>query len=195
MVLYDFSFQFEEGLYLDFSSVKTNSPLPYERIVEPIKENDNFFELLNEVSIIKYYDNFGVLQEINKSDIWGYCKNGKPYIYWSDKFNLIPYIGSISLFVTTVKISYSTGGAYDPFYGPYYYSNNTYQTEELRQFIVDFESGKVYYMDYKNVELLLSKTPELQKEFSKLSKRKKNKKLINYIRIYNEQIPLYVSKN
>ncbi|MDR2011080.1 MAG: hypothetical protein LBQ22_11445 [Bacteroidales bacterium] len=198
LVRYDFSFRFNDGLYLDFSGVLTNNAIPFERIVEPSSDDPSFFELLDEIKTVKYYDNFGSLKEINIINVWGYSRHGKPYVYWAGKFNLISYLGSVSHFVTTVMVQYTTGG-YDPFYGSYYYNNyyppRTYRSEELKQFFIDFETGKVFPADSKSVEVLLSKEPELQKEFSKLGKRKKNKRMFDYIRQYNELKPLYIIKS
>jgi hypothetical protein len=198
-VRYDFSFMFNDGLYLDFSGVKNNEPIPFERLAEPSRDDDSFFELLDNCTVIKYYDDFGSLKEISMKDIWGYGRNGKPHIYWHDKFNLIPYIGSISYFFTIVTVQQYYQGSYDPFYGTYYnnyyYPSGTYKSEELRQFFIDFETGRVFSSDPKNVEKLLSKAPDLQKEYSKLGKRKKNKRMVEYVRRYNEMFPLYVKKS
>ena len=198
LVKYDYSFQFKDGLYITFSDLKNNNPVPYERVIDPPSDSPDFFEMLDEAETISFNDQYGASKEIKKSALWGYSKNGKPYVYWSDKFNLIPYIGNISYFMTTVKVYYTTGG-YDPFYSSYYYNNyypvRTHQTEELRQFLIDFGTGRVLDYDSRNIEALLSKDPEIHKEYSKLGKRKKNKKNLDYIRLYNNKFPLYMPGN
>jgi hypothetical protein len=197
MVRYDFYYQFKDGLYLEFSNLKNNNPVTFERIVYPPYEDFNFFDSLTSVKTISYYDNFGNIKEIEKSKIWGYSRNGRPYVFWANKFYLIPSIGSIAHFAAIVKIYHSN--YYDPFYGYHYdynyYPPRTYQTEELRQFLIDFKTGEIYPYDAKSVEKLLSKEPELHAEFIKLNKRKKNKRMLEYTRRYNEKNPLYLLKN
>jgi len=197
-VRYDFSYEFNEGLFIDFINLKNNTPVPFERIESPTSNDIYFFDLLEEAKTVSYYDDFGNLQEIDKNKIWGYGKNGKPYINWAGKFYMIPSVGSISHFAALVKVYYSSG--HDPFYSPYYYNYNyyptrTYQSEELRQFLIDFNSGEVFPYEYKSVEKLLDKSPELQAEYSKLGKRKKSKRMFEYVKRYNELNPLYLPVN
>ena len=193
---YDFSFQFQDGIYLEYSNFKDNKPININKIISPNGNENDFFDKLNDAKIISFYDDKGIFTEINKSKIWGYSKNGRPYIYWANKFNFIPTIGSISHFVSNVSV-YHTNSYYDPFYYGYGYNNygnyqpRTYKTEELQQFLIDFETGKVVSANVKNVETIISRLPELQKEFSKLGKRQKTKKMFEYIRRYNEQMPIF----
>ena len=191
-VKYDFSFLFYDGIYLEYSNFKNNAPLNCNKIISPAGNAQDFFEKLNEAKTISFYDENGILVEMDKSKIWGYSKNGRPYIYMTDKFNLIPTIGAISNFVAKIVV-YHTNSYYDSFYGYNYYNNypRVYQTEELQQFLIDFETGNVLPISVKNVESILSRLPELHKTYSKLRKRKKTKKMFEYIRQYNEQMPIF----
>jgi len=186
LVPYDFSFFFNEGIYLDFRSFKNNSPLKLESVIYPQSDDDLFFDKMDTAKIIIYIDKYGMSVNLQKEKVWGYSKNGKPYIQWADKFNLIPFVGSVCHFITTVTVNYTTYR--DPFYDPYYYpSSRTYQTEELRQFLIDTETGNVMDYNIPNAEVILKREPELYNEFSKLRKRKKNKQLFYYIKRYNEK--------
>ena len=189
-IKYDFSFQFYDGIYLEYSNFKSNNPLSLNRIISPAGNAQDFFEKLNEAKTISFYDENGIL--VNKSKIWGYSKNGKPYIYMMDKFILIPTIGAISNFVAKVTV-YHTDSYYDPFYGYNYYNYypKSYKTEELQQFLIDFETGSVLPINIKNIESILLRFPELHKDYSKLGKRKKTKKMFEYIKQYNEQVPIF----
>ncbi|MDD3739771.1 MAG: hypothetical protein PHH30_00885 [Bacteroidales bacterium] len=184
---YDFSFYYNEGVYLDFTSFRNNTPISLESIIYPQSDDEYFFERIDTVKTIVFIDKYGMNVSLNADKIWGYSKNGKPYIYWADKFNLIPFIGSVCHFITTVTVKYTTYR--DPFYDPYYYNpaSRTYQTEELRQFLIDTQTGKVIEYNISNVEAILKREPELYNEFSKLSKRKKNKQLFYYVKLYNER--------
>lgn len=191
-IKYDYSFYFKEGLYQDFNSFRNNSPLPFESLVYPLYSDPNFFKILDTTENIIYNDRYGLSVELSSEDLWGYSRNGKPYIYWSGKYNLIPYVGSISHFITTVIVHYSSYR--DPFYDPYYYnpSARIYESEEIRQFIIDMKTGIILEYNQKNVESILQREPEIYEEFSALSRRKKNKELFYYVRLYNEKQALMV---
>ena len=51
--------------------------------------------------------------------------------------------------------------------------SRTYQTEELKQFIIDMETGNILEYSVKNVESILKREPQIYDEFSKLRKRKR----------------------
>jgi hypothetical protein len=65
----------------------------------------------------------------------------------------------------------------------------------MRQYLIDFESGKVMDYDYKSMEVLLMKDPELHDEYMKLSKRKKKQLKFFYLRKFNERNPLYLPES
>ena len=64
----------------------------------------------------------------------------------------------------------------------------------MMQYLLDFETGKIYEFDYQSVEKLIAKDIELFEEFSKLRKRKKRKLKFLYIRKYNKKHPIYFNK-
>ena len=186
LVKYDYSFYFNEGIYLDFKSFRNNSPLSLQSIIYPQADDGLFFERLDTAEFLIFNDKYGINITVDRDKIWGYSKNGKPYILWADKFNLIPFVGSVCHFITTITVNYTT--YHDPFYDPYYYpSSRTYQTEELRQFLIDTETGNIILYSIQNAETILKRDTELYEGFSKLGKRKKNKQLFYYIKQYNEK--------
>jgi hypothetical protein len=153
----------------------------------------------------------GVRQEIAKNTIWGYSRNGVLYVQIQANFNRITFVGSICHFVadiTTYDSRYynSPYGYYDPYYSPYGYSNyyNPYDPyyspyrqsnmgrNELKQYLIDFESGKVLEFDIENTELLLMKDNQLYEEYVQLSRKKKKELMFVYVRKFNEKNPLYI---
>jgi len=97
---------------------------------------------------------------------------------------------------------------YSPYYSPYYYGNyyspyGSYYSpyrqnmtrNELKQYLIDFESGKILEYDIDNAELLLMKDSELYEEYMQLSHKKKKELMFVYIRKYNEKNPLYIPVN
>jgi hypothetical protein len=63
---------------------------------------------------------------------------------------------------------------------------------ELKQYLIDFESGKVLEFDVDNTELLLMKDDKLYEEYVQLSRKKKKDLMFVYIRKFNENNPLYI---
>jgi len=142
--------------------------------------------------------------------MWGYCKNGILYIGIGGSFNRITIVGSICHFVANITSynnrydSYSPSYGYSPYgyspygYSPYGYSpygySPGYRTTELKQFLLDFNSGKVLEYDNKNVEMLLMTDPELHDEYAGLRSKKKQQLRFMYVRKYNEKHPLFVPK-
>ena len=216
LVKYTTEFSFREGFYLNFEQVRTNRPIPKSRILTSIDyKSKTFFDQVTEQQTFTYFDDFGNSQDVETSKLWGYSKNGILYINIDGSFNRITIIGKICHFVaniTTYTSRYNNPYGYSPYgygypysyYSPYSYSPYTYgyspygtpnyRTSEMKQFILDFNTGKVMDYDIKNVEMLLMADPELHDEYSRLRSKKKQQLRFMYIRKYNEQNPLYIPK-
>ncbi len=67
-----------------------------------------------------------------------------------------------------------------------------YARSEIKQFIIDFETGKVMDFDLENTELLLMKDAQLYEEYVQLPRKKKKELMFVYIRKFNEKNPLYL---
>ena len=212
MVKYTPGFRFNDGIFVDFEQVKLNSPIPKSRLLTSLDYNDReFFKKIFEMDKIYFYDNIGVRQEIAKNTIWGYSRNGVLYVQIQENFNRITFVGNICHFVADITTydtrSYNSPyGYYDPYYSPYSYSNyynpyNNYYSpynqptvarSELKQYLIDFESGKIMEFDIENTELLLMKDNQLYDEYVQLSRSKKKDFMFVYIRKFNEKNPLYI---
>lgn len=218
MVKYTPDFRFRDGIYLNFDQVKSNSPIPKAKLLTSVDYNDReFFRKLLEMDKIYFYDDMGIRQEIPKNTIWGYSRNGVLYVQIQDNFNRITFVGNICHFVadvTTYDSRYynSPYGYYDPYYSPYGYNNyyspyspyspyyspyrqSNMSRNELKQYIIDFENGKVFEFDIQNTELLLMKDDKLYEEYVQLPRRKKKELMFVYIRKFNEKNPLFIPVN
>ena len=213
MVKYTNEFKFRDGIFLNFEQARRNAPISKAKLLSSIDYNDReFFKKLFENDKVYFYNDMGERQEIAKKDIWGYSRNGILYIQVQGNFNRITFMGSICHFVADITTEdryyspYGYGGYgynpymssyYNPYYSSYYspyyspYSRRSTRTE-LRQFIIDWETGKVMDFDVDNVTRLLIKDPELHEEFARLSRRKKKDMLFVYIRKFDEKYPLYL---
>ena len=218
VVMYTTEFKFKEGFYLNFEQARNNKPIPKSRILTSIDyKSKTFFDQVTEAQTITYFDDLGNSQEIETNKFWGYCKNGILYIYIDGAFNRITIIGNICHFVahiTTYNNRYNGPYGYSPYgygyypysyspygyggyssYGsPYGYGSPNYRTTEMKQFLIDFSTGKVLEYDNKSVEMLLMHDPELYDEYSRLRPKKKQQLRFMYVRKFNERNPLYVPK-
>lgn len=197
-VKYTPDFQFTEGIYLSFEQVQNNNPIPKSMIVSNQDVDDiEFFDKLFEEDKLVLFDKNGMKIEIQKKEVWGYCKLGAIYIYHNEDFNRIPVIGSISHFVASETVENYRG--YDPYYrgyDPYYYNNarGRYPTtsKELRQYMLDFETGQVLDYNRESLKVFLMRDPALYEEFNNLSKRKQKKMVFLFLRRFNEKNPLMI---
>ena len=201
MVKYTTDFEFQDGIYANFDMVLNNDPIPTARIVTDLDMFDRaFFEKITAGKQIVIYDENGVKKELPTNDVWGYGRNGVLYINVGSAFHRISMVGRICHFVATVT-TYSPN-YYDPYYYNPYYSSSYYynrysmpQTNmtstDLRQYVLDFETGDIMEYDEESVEVLLMKDPELADEYLSLSKRKRKQMKFVFIRRFNEKHPLY----
>ena len=202
MIKYNPDFEFNDGFYPNFGAVKMNSPIPASRIVTDVDLYDrDYYDKVTLGDEIIFYDNNGVKQTVKTKKLWGYARNGVLYINVGEAFHRISFMGSISHFVASIP-TYNAN-YYDPYsYNPYYYNSYYYNrymspqttiaNTELRQYLLDFETGEVMDYEIESVEVLLMKDPELHDEYVSLRRRKKNQMKFVYIRKYNEKHPLYL---
>ncbi len=220
MVKYTPEFKFRDGIYINFDQVRLNDPIPKAKLLTSTDYNDReFFKKVLEPDKIYFYDGMGVRKEVQKNSIWGYARNGILYIQVQGNFNRITFVGSICHFVADITTydsryynsPYGYGGYYDPYsyyspygygnyyspYGSYYspYRQSNMSRSEMKQYIIDFESGKTLEFNVENTELLLMKDNKLYEEYVRLSRKKKRDLMFVYIRKFNEANPLYLPVN
>jgi len=210
-VKYTPEFRFTDGIYLNFDQVKENSPIPKAKLLTSADYNDrDFFTKVLASDKIYFYDEMGIRQEVEKSKIWGFSRNGVIYVMIQGTPNRITFFGNICHFVADFTTTenrnnynyYSPYGYYDPYsYSPYgYYGGYPYSSypsshttrTELKQYIFDFETGKVIDFTVSNVELLIMKDPTVYDEFVQLPASRKKELMIVYIRKFNEKNPIYL---
>jgi hypothetical protein len=213
-VKYTSDFKFKDGIFLNFDQVKANSPIAKAKLLTSADYNDrDFFKKVFESGKIYFYDEMGVRQEVDKSNIWGFARNGVLYILIQDNFNRITFVGSICHFVADVTTydtrynNYSPYGYYDPYssygygsyspYGSYYspYSQQSMPRNELKQYVIESETGKVLEFTVENLKMLLMKDSSLYDEFVQLSRKKQKELMFVYIRKFNEKNPLFLPVN
>ncbi len=217
-VKYTHEFRFNDGFFMNFEQVKNNAPLPKYKILTDADYHDpEFFDKVLKHDVIYYFNDQVVKQEFSVDDVWGYSNNGILYISLGGEYSRISILGGICHFVGTETSSgtryydpysnpynryspynygsyggYGGYGGYNNFYNPQQYQ--TYSKTEMKQYILDFETGKVMDYSTQNIEIALMRDPELYDEYMALkSKQKKNLKFL-YMRKFNNRNPLYFPK-
>lgn len=202
LVKYSPEYRFQDGIFLNFNQVKNNKAIPASRIRSNTDPFDmNFFKNLVDGDLIIYFDEFGTQSEIKTSQIWGFSQDGKLYINYNGEFNRIPIVGSIGHFIADVTVYENV---YDPYYrdyyDSYYYRNSFYnrsyprttRSKEMRQYLVNFQTGEVSTYSLDQVKNVLMEDPVLYDEFVSLRKRKQKDLMFFFIRRFNEKYPLYL---
>jgi hypothetical protein len=193
LIAYSSEYEFKEGIYLNFEQLKSNSPIAKARILASEDLNDaDFFKNLLDKPKLYFFDSYGTKQEIESSKVWGYCRNNILYVNVNGSFFRITYMGNISHFLASY--TYITQPSQYGYYGvDNYRSTSDYnKTQEVKQMILDFQTGKILEFNLKNIEIILARDPELYNQFTDLRRKKQKQLKFVYLRKYNERNPLYL---
>ncbi len=182
-----------EGLYLSYTDLRHNWPIPKEKIITKIEKDQlEFYSKLIEDDKIEYIERDGNKATIMAEKVWGFCQNNVIYLNSNKSFFRITTFGAISFFLASVPVTYATPG-YNVFInGP---PGSTTTAKEIREFLMDFYTGKRVEFNLDNLEELLKRDDEIYKEFMVLSRKKKKEQAARFIRKYNEKHPVYFPKN
>lgn len=192
VVQYEPGFNFREGIYLTFDQFRENNPIPNENIVTKLNRNDPaFLEYLVENKSIEYTEpGDTTLRTVNTNDLWGFSRNNTIFIRVESDFNRIAVLGSISHFVAVITVFFNNMN--NPFYNPYYGGGTMPTTrEEMRQMMLDFQTGRTTDFSQENFTQLLMRDSKLYDEYSRLKKSQKRDMMFLYLRKYNERHPIF----
>lgn len=168
--MYSIGFEFNPGVYKTFYEFKTNNP----SITQGLQMKGE--------ELLIYNDSLKQYQQLNPNAVWGYSTGGGVYISAEGDFSRLNMIGSYSQFsayVTSVNYVYNPYGYQVPVV-----------SKTLVQLLLNFDNGKVFNFNAKNVELILQKDPKLWSEYKKFRAKKQDKQFI-FLRKYNERYPIY----
>ena len=195
-VQYNRQMTLEEGIYLTYYDFRTNRPIP--KAVIKSKEDKSKLDFLdktvdNNDYIVFSFD--GMEHRVPTDSVWGYCQNNTIYINYEKNFCRIPVFGNISHFIATVEV-YNTSN-YSPYYNNYSVTATgmPMKSKEVKQFMLDFYSGKVTEYSLANFKEVLARDLKLYTEFSQLKRRKQRDMMGLYLRRYNEAHPFFYPKS
>lgn len=186
----------KEGLFLTHNDFRYNKAILKNEILTTVSRDQLFF-------LAKVMDNDSVtfkkeasIFKLSTSKVWGFYQNNTLYINFENRFYRVPVFGAICYFPAIIETYYNTGGFYDPFFngGMGMGMGNTVPTREVRDFLMDFNTGKIMPYSAEMVEELLQKNKTLYDEFMKLKRRQRREQASRYIRKFNEQQAIYFFK-
>lgn len=188
--LFDRNFRFNDGIFLSFNDVKSNSPIPKSNIITSVDKNlFNFYDLLFDQKNFTVIMLDGTEETFKPSQIWGYSSEGHLYINYNGYFSLVPVLGAICHFIATEEVFDNYSGGY---YDQYYSTGSHIQTFQA---IIDFTTGQLNYFTTQNIEPIFARDTILYKEWSELSKNKKRKLIFVYLQKFNERNHVYLPTN
>lgn len=185
-------FDFSEGIYLVINDFKVNDPLPSDSVISDFDLDDEDFlkKVLDQKELVYSYN-----LQINRlptDKVWGYSSNGNVYIQIQGSFHRLLIIGSLCQFVASITtyVPVNNNGFYPgtPYMGGVTYVPST----EIKQMLLDFNTGKTLEYTVDHMEEYLQRIPGLAKEFSELSGKKKKEMLHSFLRRYNEAFPIFI---
>ncbi len=192
-VAFSKDFVLNEGLYLTYSDMRHNWPIPKEKIITKIdKDQLEFYTKLIEDDNIEYIERNNEKTTIMAEKVWGFCQNNVVYINSNKSFFRITVFGAISFFLASVPVTYYSSGYNTFINGPV---GTTTTAKEIRDYLMDFYTGNRVDYTMENLESLLKRDPEIYNEFMALSRKKKKDQATRFIRKYNEKHPVYFPKN
>lgn len=193
-IRYDYNFEFYDGLYLSFDDFRNDNPIDFARIISLRKVEDPMFldDLLSSTTF-SYRDRFGELRELTTNRIWGFARQGKPFMV----LNAQSYMGIVS------SRQYQNGSKNN--YGRFVQlgqisliqvnmqvSSPAQDYRQTGQFLFSMETGKAVHYTLAHFEELLKVDQELHAEFMKInSTRKKKQMFFSYLQRFNEKHPTY----
>lgn len=187
----DSVFERKEGLYADYIQFRENRPVTKERVITDIDTNQlDFFTKVVSQKQIKILSARKDTIIISPKDLWGYYQNNILYINYDNDFYKVPVLGAISYFIGTQEVTYYSNMGIGMGYPYGMGAGMPVKTREMRDFLLDYDTGKVYPFSIEQLEELLKKDEEIYKEFSQLSRKQKKKKYSYYIRKFNEKHPV-----
>lgn len=179
-VKYQIGFRFIDGIYSTYEEFKNNSPsIRYKAIISDNPEVQFLFGHYAKMEEIAYYDSSGLIQKLNRNDVWGYSTKGFVYVLHDYGYYKLLKIGSIIYFMEVIT--------------PISSSNMVpLSIKTHKQYLIDFATGELLGYNLFNIQYFLKKDPELFEEFNSLKRKSKMKKhMFAYLIKFNERNPVY----
>lgn len=181
--------KFNDGIYFSFDSLKQNKCIKFSQIINIPTEGSQFAHVVM-MREFQYHDEYGLLNTIKSSDIWGTTFNNSVYIQMGQGFSKIEILGALSYFSADVEVLRQEPP--QDFNANYNMpmQTQTHYSVERKQFLLLFETGKIVEIASGNIADLIKNDTELHAEYMSLSFRKRKKMFFYFLVSYNKRNPI-----
>jgi len=185
MVKYTRDFKFKDGIFMTFNEFKNNEPsvTKFEMIKNKASADENDITLSYNIT-----DSTGKTRSVSGDNCFGFCNKGVLYFNnGNNGFYRMFIVGALSHYIATQHTSLDN---YDYYREP---SMIAVSANDVRQYVLDFNTGEAMVFNYKNFkDFLKSHDTDL---FQQLEKSKNKRDMIHfYLLKYNEKHPIYFPK-
>jgi hypothetical protein len=177
--------ELNDGLYLSVEDLLYNDPVPPTYLINQldIREN-NYLDNVVGLDSIRYYNREEMEAKIANHDLWGYCKNGIPYLNFDDQFARVQVVGSICHFTSIIEVVNFVPDPFDRMG-----MSTPVVSKEIVENMIDLASGKAERFTDDAFLNVLQRDGQLYREFLGLKPKEQKQKKFRFLTRYNERNP------
>jgi hypothetical protein len=177
--------QLNDGLYLSVEDLQYNDPVPPTYLINKLDiRKPDYLDLVVQLDSIRYYDSEEMEAKIAPTDLWGYCKNGIPYVYFDDQFARIQVVGSICHFTSIIEVINYVSDPFDRMG-----MSTPVVSKEIVENMIDLENGIPVRFTKEVFLNVLQRDGQLYREFLALKPKEQKQTMFRFITRYNERNP------
>ena len=177
--------ELNDGLYVTVEDLQYNDPIPPTYLINnlDIRERD-YLQKVVELDSIRFYSRESDEMIIASTDLWGYCRNGIPYVWFDEQFARVQVVGSICHFTTIVEEVSYVSDPFDRMGMP-----TKMVTKEIKENIIDLSTGTISRFTDDAFLPILQRDGGLYSEYAGLKKKEMEQKRFFFLKKYNERNP------
>ncbi len=177
--------ELNDGLYLSVEDLQYNDPVPPTYLINDLDiRKPDYLDLVVQLDSIRYYDSEEMEARIANHDLWGYCKNGIPYVNFDDQFARVQVVGSICHFTSIVEVMSYVSDPFDRMG-----MLTPVVTQEIMENMIDLATGKISRFEDDVFLNVLQRDSQLYREYLALKPKEQKQKRFRYLTLYNERNP------
>lgn len=185
---------YTDGFYPTIESFKNNTPIRPEQLITTVKTiHPNFFKEVMAKPSFRYTEN-DTIKSIVVDNLFGYCKNGNPYLNMGrGEFAKMATIGTISFIPVkpTPTVQPTVGFGASSWGGAGVGMGVNISSGGPTEYIIHSELEKAAELTPESLVEFMADDTTLVTEFKALKRRHQRKEMYAFIQKYNERHPLH----
>lgn len=180
-----FGQELNDGLYLSVEDLQYNDPVPPTYLINQLDiRKSDYLDQVVSLDSIRYYDREEMESKIASNDLWGYCKNGVPYVNFDEQFARVQVVGSICHFTSIIEVINYVSDPFDRMG-----MSTPVVSNEIVENMIDLATGKAERFTDDAFLNVLQRDGQLYREFLALKPKEQKQKKFRYLTRYNERNP------